>query len=310
MKYFLIALGVLILVAGGAFLFMNQDDDTALDVTPSEPQVAPPSDQTNIVIDGDDTDDDETDEDEPMEVIGSSVDGNDITAYHFGTGESEVLFVGGVHGGYSFNTSLLGYELIDYLEDTPEAIPDGVKVTVIPVLNPDGLDAVVGSTGRFDAADADASEDTRIAGRFNANEVDLNRNFDCEWNETGTWQSRDVSGGSAPFSEPEAAALRDYVSANDIAAAVVYYSQAGGVYSATCDGEVSPEVATLTNLYANAAGYDAFEEFDYYEITGDMVNWLTSTDVPAISVLLTDHESPEWSKNRVGIEAVLEYFGE
>ena len=43
--------------------------------------------------------------------------------------------------------------------------------------------------------------------RFNADGVDLNRNFDCDWAPTGTWQNKTVSGGTAAFSEPEAAAI-------------------------------------------------------------------------------------------------------
>ena len=47
-----------------------------------------------------------------VEAIGKSVEERDITAYHYGTGETELLFVGGIHGGYSWNTSLVAYELM------------------------------------------------------------------------------------------------------------------------------------------------------------------------------------------------------
>jgi hypothetical protein len=32
--------------------------------------------------------------------------------------------------------------------------------------------------------------------------------------------------------------------------------------------------------------------------------------IPAISVLLSDHENTEWAKNRAGIEAVLNIYAE
>lgn len=247
-------------------------------------------------------------EEKPMETIGTSSDGNEIIAYHFGSGEKELLFVGGTHAGYSGNTTVVAYELIDYLEGNPDAVPDTVKVTVIPVLNPDGLEAVYGTTDRVAQANLKTDHTQTTPGRFNGNNVDLNRNFDCEWKAQGTWQDRTVSGGSEPFSEPEARAVRDYVETHDIAGAVVWYSAAGGVYSSSCNNGVSAETKTLTNLYANAAGYSAHEEFDFYEITGDMVNWLAKKGVPAISVLMTDHENPEWSKNKAGITAMLNYF--
>ncbi len=185
-----------------------------------------------------------------------------------------------------------------------------MKVTIIPVLNPDGLEKVTGSPDRFEAADVSKVESVKIAGRFNANDVDLNRNFDCEWQPTGTWQNRKVSGGEAAFSEPESKAVRSYVTENKPAAVVTWYSAAGGVYASNCKNGTLPETLALTNLFAKAAGYTAHEKFDYYEITGDMVNWLAGQKIPAISVLLTDRVQTEFNKNRAGVEAVLNYYAE
>lgn len=245
--------------------------------------------------------------DETKTVFGRSADEHDLIAYHFGSGDTELLFVGGIHGGYSWNTILVAYELMDYLEANPDVIPDNIKVSVIPVLNPDGLEKVTGKVGRF--SPSDVAEDT-TEGRFNANNVDLNRNFDCQWQAKGTWQNKTVSGGSAPFSEPEADAMRGYIESRNPAAVVTWYSAAGGVYSSSCDNGVSEETKELTKLYAQASGYKGYEEFDYYAITGDMVNWLAKEGIPAISVLLTSHTDTEWGKNQKGIEAVLNYYAE
>jgi len=73
---------------------------------------------------------------------------------------------------------------------------------------------------------------------------------------------------------------------------------------------VLPETRVITNAYADASGYAAYEDFDFYEITGDAINWLAKKNIPAISVLLTTHEDVEWNKNRAGIEALLEYYAE
>lgn len=307
MKNILLALVALIVLGAGVYFYMNKGEEYAApteDVSDTSPEPAGEEDTMQVVIDED------GDEVEPVEVIGTSAGGNDITAYHFGDGEKEVLFIGGTHGGYSFNTALVAFEIIDYLEANPNAIPEDVMVTVIPVFNPDGLTEIVGTTGRFEGSAVTDDDAARVDGRFNANGVDLNRNFDCEWSETGTWQNRSVSGGSAPFSEPEAAALRDYVEQHEPVGAVVYYSQAGGVFSSNCLDGVLPATVELTNAYADAAGYGAYEEFNFYEITGDMVNWMSKERIPAISVLLTNHEETEWSKNQKGVDAVLQYFSE
>jgi len=242
-------------------------------------------------------------------VIGTSVEGNDLTAYHFGEGDTEVLLIGGIHGGYSWSTAALGYELVDHFDANPNDVPDGVMLTIIPVANPDGLEAAVGTVGRFSSTLANGlGTAERTAARFNANDVDLNRNFDCEWSAEGTWQSRTVSGGSAPFSEPEAQAIRDYVTTYNPDSAVVWFSSEGKVYPSACGSAPSEASIALAATFATAADYPAEAEFDAYAITGDMVNWLASENIPAISVLLTSHNNSEFTKNLAGVQAILNTY--
>ncbi len=249
--------------------------------------------------------------DETKTIIGSSVEGKQITAYHYGSGDTELLFIGGIHGGYSWNTALVAYELMDYLEKNPNAVPASIKVTVIPVLNPDGLSKVVSPVDSLFTTPSISRDSALLtSARFNANEVDLNRNFDCEWQKTGTWRNTPVSGGTSPFSEPESIAIRDYVASNPPTAVVVWYSAAGGVYASSCNNGVSESTQSITNIYAQASKYPAYKEFDFYAITGDMVNWFARINVPAISVLLTNHTDTEWTKNKAGIEALLNYFAQ
>jgi len=242
-------------------------------------------------------------------VIGKSVQGNDIIAYHYGSGAKELLFIGGIHGGYEWNTVLVAYDLMDYLKAHPEVIPQNVKVTVIPVMNPDGLKKVVGTTARFTATDVTASQAVQISGRFNADNVDLGRNFDCNWQATGTWQKTPVSGGSAAFSEPESKAIREYVQAHKPAAIVTWYSAVGGVFASSCHSGILAETKKINAAYAAASGYPAYDSFNFYTLTGDMVNWFADQNIPAISVLLTTHTDIEWNKNLAGIQALLSYYG-
>lgn len=305
MKNIMLIAGALIIIGGVAYYFLNQNPSDEYNKTPST-QVevtATSTTKTEPVVE-------EVPKNEPTSLIGKSVNDNDIVAYHFGSGDKELLFIGGIHGGYSLNTAQLGFELVDWFKANQNVIPKNVRVTIIPVMNPDGLEKVTGSGDRFEAADVSKVESVKIAGRFNANEVDLNRNFDCEWQPTGTWQNKTVSGGDSAFSEPESKAVRSYVTENKPAAVVTWYSAAGGVYASNCKNGTLPETLALTNLFAKAAGYPAHEEFDYYEITGDMVNWLAGQKIPAISVLLTDRVQTEFNKNRAGVEAVLNYYAE
>ncbi len=300
MKNIIIAGLVFVLLGFGIFLFMNSDSETTYDTQDN----ALATDETNDSME----EGDNMEQDKTKTVIGSSVKGNEITAYHYGTGDKEVLLVGGIHGGYSSNTATLAFEMMDYFKDNADEIPSNVKVTIIPVLNPDGLEATVGTTGRFSASDLPSLESKKVEGRFNANGVDLNRNFACDWQAKAVWQSKEVSGGSSEFSEPESRALKSYVESANPSAVVVWYSSAGGVYASNCHNGVLPETKTLTQTFAKASGYPAKEEFNFYEITGDAVNWMAKQNIPAISVLLTNHTDSEESKNIKGVKAILEMY--
>jgi len=252
-------------------------------------------------------------EEEPEVVratIGTSVESRAIEMYTFGGGGTHILFVGGIHGGYEWNSTFLAYRAIDYLTANPDTIPDGMRVTVIPTLNPDGLYAVVGTEGRFTVDDAPDSVDASGTGRFNAHDVDLNRNFNCKWQGESTWRSMPVSAGTAPFSEPEAVTLRDFVIAESPDAVVFWHSQANAVYASECEEGVLPQTLDIMNAYATAADYNAVAAFDAYPVTGDAEGWLASVGIPAITVELASHETIEWDKNLAGMKAIFQYYNQ
>ncbi len=303
---------LVIVLIGAVVLFMRGNGEIETTEVPSTTETPIPVEPDGGIGDGAEPLDEMMEEERGAEsVIGNSADGSDIMAYHYGEGETELLFVGGIHGGYSWNTSLVAFEMIDYLDENPEVVPENISVTIIPVLNPDGLNTTVGSIARFEASDAlTASEADRVAGRFNANDVDLNRNFDCKWAPESIWRDQEVSGGATAFSEPEAVAIKEYVEKYDPAAAVVWFSSEGKVYPSACAGSPGEKSVELAATYATAAGYGSDVEFDAYAITGDMVNWMAGEGIPAISILLTDHKGVEWNKNKAGIEAVLKTYAE
>jgi hypothetical protein len=304
MKNTLITLLVIIIIGFGGYFFIknmsggdengNVSKETNSTTTGSNEN----KDDLSVVV-----------ENKTETIIGKSVEGRNIVAYHYGTGDTELLLIGGVHGGYSWNTSLVAYETMDYLQANLTSIPANVRVTVMPVSNPDGLYKVTGKEGRFTASDVSPSQSVQVSGRFNANNVDLSRNFDCEWQANAKWQNKTVSGGSVVFSEPESLAIKNYIETQKPKGVVVWYSAAGGVYASKCGNTgILPETSAITNLYAKASGYPAFQSYDFYATTGDLVNWLAKNGVPAISVLLTNHTDTEWTKNQKGIESLLLYY--
>lgn len=244
-------------------------------------------------------------------VIGTSVEGRDIEVYSFGTGETKLLFVGGMHGGYEWNSVVIAEYLIEDFADGSITVPEDLTVNIIPNLNPDGVYKVLGMTGGFTEAEALAVAPTVVPeGRFNANGIDLNRNFDCKWQPTSTWRGNVVSAGAKPFSEPEAAALRDYVLETNPAAVIFWHSQANNVYASECEDGVLPATKLLMQTYARAGSYGEVLSFDAYPVTGDAEGWLASIGIPAITVELETRTGSEWTRNLAGTESVLRLYGE
>jgi len=116
-------------------------------------------------------------------IIGKSVEGRDIEAYHRGTkGGTVVLVIGVIHGDEE-----AGLGIVDVLRSAE--IPTGVDLWLVPNMNPDGV-----------------ARDTRK----NANGVDLNRNFPYKWGKIGKpsyWQYA----GTSSASEPETQALVKFI---------------------------------------------------------------------------------------------------
>ncbi len=244
------------------------------------------------------------------EVIGYSHNDLPVTAHYFGTGEKKLLLVGGIHGGYEWNTVLLATEMIQYFQENLALIPSEITVIIIPSLNPDGLLQTFGTTTIKNAATTSVPDTKLRSGRRNGRDVDLNRNFDCNWEPTATWQSERIGAGSEPFSEAEAKALRDFVLTHSPEAAIFWHSQAGAVYGAACNTNVTAENVALLEVYTNETPYQSFETFTEYPITGDAESWLTTLGIPALTVELTTRTDSEFEENLAAIIATMNWLAQ
>jgi predicted deacylase len=233
--------------------------------------------------------------------IGRSANGLPIEHYQFGNGDRDIVLVGGIHGGYEWNTTVLAYAFIDYFRQHPSAIPDAMTVHIIPNANPDGLYMAAGKVGRFLATDISADGP---AARFNGHGVDLNRNWDCRWTEQAVWRNQPVSAGPYPFSEPESVALRDFFMTVDAELVLLWHSAAGAVYAGGCPDPHSLSL-DLATRFAQAAGYPVFATFEHYDVTGDASDWLITQDIPSFTVELTTHDALDWEQNLAGVMRLL-----
>ena len=230
-----------------------------------------------------------TSTDEAHESVGKSleltrsVEGRAIRVVELGRGPRWVAVIGGIHQGNEANTTDLVELLLDHFRANLDLIPDGVGVALIPDLNPDG--AVAGT-------------------RENANGVDLNRNWDSNWQTDSYGPSGLVvgGGGERPFSEPETRALARYLVDRPFVAAIFYHSRGALVVAGHGDDGGSAELARVIAL---AAQYLYLTEWTVYPLSGQATDYLANQGIHAVDVELTNYTDPDFARNLRGLTAAL-----
>ncbi len=223
--------------------------------------------------------------------IGTSAQGRPITAVRIGDGPRKLVIIGDTHGGPEANTNVLTNQLIDFFSGNPAAVPQDVRLYLIPTINPDGL---------------------ALGTRFDANGVDLNRNMNTDldacpendWrNEVeGAYGVISDTGGPYAESEVESRLIRDFLL--DASGAIFIHSNAGMVFPAFCEHQPS---ITMAQVYAQGAGYLYTRFWPKYFITGGMHDWAGSMGIAAITPELVSGDDSEFVQNRDGLLAVLEH---
>jgi len=225
--------------------------------------------------------------------IGYSEGHRPIEIYRFGTGEKGRLIVAGIHGGNEYNTTILASELIEYISENPDGIPDDITLYILPSLNPDG-----------------AARGRGIDARLNESGVDLNRNWpfnwQAEWPEYGCWYELPVSAGLYPASEPETVSLMTFILFHEIDALISYHSAALGIFA----GGVPDFPPSLSLAEAVAAVSD----YPYPPIdtgcayTGNLSDWAASQGIAAVDIELTDHSHTDFWQNVRILKTFLHWF--
>lgn len=244
-------------------------------------------------------------------VVASSFESRPIYDYEFGDGENDIVFVGGIHGGYELNSSVLAYELIDYFNVNSSDIPSSVTLHIIPSANPDGQFLIAGKEGKITIADIpNIPRAAMYPGRVNGNGVDLNRNWGCNWQVNAEAPGGAINAGTSAFSEPETKGLRDFLLATKPVATIWAHSTAGKIYPAGCGDDLYLPSVELSNVYSSGSGYRVSEGDDFsYDITGDASNWQEQESMAGTTVELTAVYSTEFDKNLQGLLKVFESYG-
>jgi murein peptide amidase A len=153
-------------------------------------------------------------------VIGTSVQGRDITAYRMGTpGGRVVLVIGVIHGDEN-----KGAKVTELLRTLPT--PVNTDLWIIDSINPDGQ-----TNGT----------------RQNANGVDLNRNFEEGWSYIAKGNHGQYS-GEAAADQPETQAVQAFVTEIKPAIAIWYHQDANRITLGGARKEIPRRYAELVGL--------------------------------------------------------------
>ncbi len=201
-----------------------------------------------------------------LETVGTGVSGRSIYSLIISDNpgalevdEPRVRLTGSIHGNEYISGEILikyiEYLTTNYNEDT--SLTDLVNsryIVIIPALNPDGLGA---ST------------------RYNENGIDLNRNFSWAFAAGG-------SHGSAPFSEPESRAFRDYSLSRVFHLSATFHSGAVVVNMPFDYGKESEGVFPVENDLVKFMGKEVYSTSGDFLLTPNLMTG-TYTDSGTIN---------------------------
>ncbi len=159
---------------------------------------------------------------------GKSVMGKELFTLCIGDGKRNIIYVGGTHG-LEWITTLVLLKFLEELSKKSEengkisgydasGILKNIRLTVIPALNPDGIDiAIKGISACEDYKEKiyDISKFDFSGWSANVNGVDLNHNFNADWYTLRDFEAKNGIvkpsprrfGGCYPESEPETRAV-------------------------------------------------------------------------------------------------------
>ena len=208
-------------------------------------------------------------------VIGKSCLGKDITALKIGKADEYCLMVAGVHGSERITSTIL----LMYIEQLCRAITyngcieglnakkglTGRGVIFVPCVNPDGCDiSLLGKSacGCHYEQLAKLCKNDFTKWNANARGVDINHNFDADWEEVRK-KERSMGiygpaptrfGGYKPHSEPETIALVNLCRRVNIRHTLALHSQGEVIYW-TFGNKVPPKSRSMAEIMATASGY-------------------------------------------------------
>lgn len=235
----------------------------------------------------------------PLE-IGRTVNGEKIPCYQIGSGQIKLLISGSIHGN-EVGTVKLIHRLINWF---PEEKYQNLTVYFIPCLNLDGRKEALKNPDFWGGGGI---------GRFNANKVDLNRNFDtptfrpkAEWTHGKNYQEKtEVYAGPNGNSEPETQALTKFIKDQDIKVVFSFHNAGADIVG----NPVSPAIE-IAKSFSKAAGYRYISPEEWLEFgqKGSSYEWCTQNNVAILEIEGSSRWGSDWPRQKEAIKQSFDYL--
>lgn len=166
-------------------------------------------------------------------VIGKSHEGRNIYAIKQGDGENAAVFAAAFHS-LEYLTSECVIDFARKYENMND-LKNKITLYTIPVVNPDGIEIVMHGIDPKNPFHRDIITHTGIIDftkvwQANAFGVDINHNFNADWEKVQNNPSPTKYGGVYPESEPETRAVADFLRKIKPALFIAFHSQGKEIY--------------------------------------------------------------------------------
>lgn len=272
------------------------------------------------------------------EILGTTADDRDIFVLTLGNtnAEHKILVQASIHAREYMNSQIVMSQVAYYLSNWNNEYKDGITykdifenccLIIFPMVNPDGV-----SISQFGLDGIKNEELREIARNYiirehvsywkgNANGVDLNRNFNCGWNNKEAMELLNEApayayfNGFEPETEPEIKAIIEVIEENEFDAAVCYHSSGNQVFWHSTNEPLNSIIQDLAYLtgevttYEVCVGNPVLRGLDY--------QWLTKTcNIPTVLIETGGYAAPlpeytyntVWKQNKYVLSELGLYF--
>lgn len=192
-------------------------------------------------------------------VIGKTIMNRFLYCISIGTGEKTAVFAAAFHGlEYLTAPALLSFA--EYYSEQYE-YHDRLRVFIVPMVNPDGVDIVLNGINPASSVHRQLLKDTGIADfsrqwQANAMGVDINHNFNADWDSIYKKPMPSKYGGKYPESELETRAMTKLLRKVQPDLFIAFHSQGKEIYY-DFNGMENKDAEKTAGAIAAKCGYRA-----------------------------------------------------